>query len=833
MGNFGWVYPGDSGEYVCRASNLYGSDETRAIIKCSGKTGIIYESQLPKGMMSIEKIREMESGWQRAPDLIEQETEKFKPCFVTKPEAVTTSEGGSARFCCRVTGYPKPRVMWLINGHTVINGSRHKLIYDGMWHLDIPKCQDRDNGKIEVIARNQCGEAYATTTLSVKRRKDDYRSVLKHNVKRDYINSKEYRKPDWLIKMEEIKERLAATEQAPKFIREIKEARIKDGMRARFEAGFAGNPKPEISWYFKGQQLQDTSNIQIKVREDSTTLTILECSMEMAGYYECKAVSDLGQDKTRASLTINQSTEEEKKSFKEMKTQPARVENREETRVEKKEEKKVVKKVEEKKEAKVYDWKKSVKKKEESKPGVQLKPIPAKAAKEEEKKDPIKLKPIPAKVKPEEEKLTANRADTSRLVASNDLAKKNQDSKKMRKSESSETKLTLDNTETKKKQDIESDEKLNKIESEEVSKPEQAEATTIHEADKLQNTSEHISDILHSEQSIAVNDKTLKESIISKKQEKVIEPKPTSTESQQKVPESQQTKAEKMPAAKKETKLTSKQETKPADEKIKPEQENKTKPLVTQRETKPKSVKEEDNTKVKPKQEHKQLKSESTDMKVDKEDVKSKPEEKIASSEKTNREQKLSSKNKEDEMKPLNEKRKVDEEELEVTIEDDKSLKKSETIEKRVEDQPYEPMVTSPIEKQAADTRSGHERQDNKKNDKASKEKRTKAVNKSQEISTERIDSQTPISKEPIEKRNTEAVVEPVIEESKTTKSKLKAPEDFSEKMETKTLTQNKEVGNEAYHIASEQKNEMEKTEKKEKQELKKSTSTDNMGVPV
>ena len=119
--NFGWVYPEDSGEYICRATNMYGSDETRAIIKCSGKTGIVYESQLPKGMMSIEKIREMESGWQRAPELLENEQEKFKPCFVTKPEAVQTTEGGSARFCCRVTGYPKPRVMWLINGHTVIN----------------------------------------------------------------------------------------------------------------------------------------------------------------------------------------------------------------------------------------------------------------------------------------------------------------------------------------------------------------------------------------------------------------------------------------------------------------------------------------------------------------------------------------------------------------------------------------------------------------------------------------------------------------------------------------------------------------------------------------
>merc|ERR1712098_360312 len=174
--NFGWVYPEDSGEYICRATNLYGADETRAIIKCSGKTGIVYESQLPKGMMSIEKIREMESGWQRAPEMLEKETEKFKPCFVTKPEAVSTTEGGSARFCCRVTGYPKPRVMWLINGHTVINGSRH-------------------------------------------------------NVKRDFINSDEYRKPEWLVKMEEIKERLAATVQAPKFIREIKENRIKEGQR--------------------------------------------------------------------------------------------------------------------------------------------------------------------------------------------------------------------------------------------------------------------------------------------------------------------------------------------------------------------------------------------------------------------------------------------------------------------------------------------------------------------------------------------------------------------------------------------------------------------------
>ena len=137
----------------------------------------------------------------------------------------------------------------------------------------------------------------------------------------DFINSDEYRKPEWLIKMEEIKERLAgelsfsfpfflpiyipATVQAPKFVREIKEIRIKEGMRGKFEAGFAGNPKPEITWWFNGQQMQNSKNVQIKVREDSSTLTLIDCSFDMAGIYECRAVNDQGNDKCRASLSVN------------------------------------------------------------------------------------------------------------------------------------------------------------------------------------------------------------------------------------------------------------------------------------------------------------------------------------------------------------------------------------------------------------------------------------------------------------------------------------------------------------------------------------------------
>lgn len=46
---------------------------------------------------------------------------KTAPIFVHKPESVQVEEGEWARFCVRVTGHPRPRVMWLLNGHTVVN----------------------------------------------------------------------------------------------------------------------------------------------------------------------------------------------------------------------------------------------------------------------------------------------------------------------------------------------------------------------------------------------------------------------------------------------------------------------------------------------------------------------------------------------------------------------------------------------------------------------------------------------------------------------------------------------------------------------------------------
>merc|ERR1711962_149289 len=158
------------------------------------------------------------------------------------------------------------------------------------------------------------GESYASTTLTIQPRQDDYRSVLRHNVKRVYMNSKEYRKPEWVSRMEEIQKRLAEQKQSAKFTNEIREIRVREGTKARFEATFAGNPQATFIWQFNGKELADNPKFRIKVRGNKVSLTIFEVTMDMSGYYTCIAKNELGMDTTRAGLTVNKALSPEEKA---------------------------------------------------------------------------------------------------------------------------------------------------------------------------------------------------------------------------------------------------------------------------------------------------------------------------------------------------------------------------------------------------------------------------------------------------------------------------------------------------------------------------------------
>ena len=144
---------------------------------------------------------------------------------------------------------------------------------------------------------------------------------------KEFMERCEYRKPDWLVQMEMIKERLAggfeisifqrkksyfcfpAIVQNAKITKEIQTNRIKEGTSTEFNAGYSGNPQPEVSWFYNGNKLEESERVKITTTQTNSCLHMEDCTLEMDGVYECRIENKLGSDKTKASLIVSQMTD--------------------------------------------------------------------------------------------------------------------------------------------------------------------------------------------------------------------------------------------------------------------------------------------------------------------------------------------------------------------------------------------------------------------------------------------------------------------------------------------------------------------------------------------
>uniref|UniRef100_A0A8C8E6C8 Ig-like domain-containing protein n=1 Tax=Otus sunia TaxID=257818 RepID=A0A8C8E6C8_9STRI len=96
------------------------------------------------------------------PAVAVDQKEKQKPEIVLVPEPARVLEGETARFRCRVTGYPLPKVNWYLNGQLIRKSKRFRLRYDGIYYLDIV-----DYAAVYTCeAKNDYGVATTSASLS-------------------------------------------------------------------------------------------------------------------------------------------------------------------------------------------------------------------------------------------------------------------------------------------------------------------------------------------------------------------------------------------------------------------------------------------------------------------------------------------------------------------------------------------------------------------------------------------------------------------------------------------------------------------------------------------
>ena len=142
------MYAEDSGEYSCRASNEYGEAVTVATMKCSGKRGIIQESQIRNVNATMDKIAELE-GLGQGVAAAEEPEDTGKPPELTQLQDLTLPENGTAHLECKLspTNDSSMRVDWFHNGKSINTGSRIKTINDfGFVILEVAGVLARDAG---------------------------------------------------------------------------------------------------------------------------------------------------------------------------------------------------------------------------------------------------------------------------------------------------------------------------------------------------------------------------------------------------------------------------------------------------------------------------------------------------------------------------------------------------------------------------------------------------------------------------------------------------------------------------------------------------------------
>uniref|UniRef100_A0A182QD91 Titin n=1 Tax=Anopheles farauti TaxID=69004 RepID=A0A182QD91_9DIPT len=178
------------------------------------------------------------------------------PKIIEKLQPITTQDGYTVQFECKVEGFPRPSITWF-RQTAVIKPSQDFQIYyddDNVATLIIREVFPEDAGTFTCVAKNIAGFASSATELVVDSYSSDHGSDVATLSRKSM--SRESSLADILEGI------------PPTFSRKPKAQYVDAGTDVLLECRLVAVPEPDILWYYNGVEIESKDNVQVVVESD-------------------------------------------------------------------------------------------------------------------------------------------------------------------------------------------------------------------------------------------------------------------------------------------------------------------------------------------------------------------------------------------------------------------------------------------------------------------------------------------------------------------------------------------------------------------------------------
>uniref|UniRef100_A0AC35UDD4 Peroxidasin n=1 Tax=Rhabditophanes sp. KR3021 TaxID=114890 RepID=A0AC35UDD4_9BILA len=183
------------------------------------------------------------------------------PRFTFPPKSQSYREGSSVTLSCEVSGAPFPSVSWMFNSVQIHESRKYQMNNKNM-QLVIYPFLEADIGRYTCVAMNKLGHISTSADLKL----------------------------------------IAST--PPVIFESPQSQRVKPSERVVFRCKARGEPKPFISWFFEGSEIQNLAG-HFQTTNEDTELIITHATRQDQGTYTCMGGNAVGSMTTDAFLTVD------------------------------------------------------------------------------------------------------------------------------------------------------------------------------------------------------------------------------------------------------------------------------------------------------------------------------------------------------------------------------------------------------------------------------------------------------------------------------------------------------------------------------------------------